>query len=370
MPPLSSGLDFTPSTLGDSAAAFATDTTDALITIAGHRLEGAAGSVLDVSVHQQLGQAAQATVRLAAWDFDTQQLILVDDAMFAPGSSVEIELGYLDHRAPVFSGEIIGLEFESSSDQRPVLTIQAYDLLHRLGRGGRQQSYPESTCAGIVRTLVNDHYDNIAVEADDDPKADPVNPIVYQTGESDLEFLLGLAKSIHYELSAAPKGRTLIFRKSQIDAEPAVAPALRLDASQDVVQFSSRIDAAGQLGGVDVIGINSDTKQSIKVSVENKYSVDTHFGSVASRSVIARAVLPTQEEAAALARAELLRIQASYLHANGTCFGRTELRPGLVIAIDGLGDRFGGAYHVTGVTHTLTASAGYRTSFELEGRPR
>src|SRR6185295_12044553 len=66
------------------------DTVDLLVKIAGQQLDGAtAAAVLDVSVQQRLGQPAHLTLRLAAWDPDTNQLTLVDDPKLAPGSSVE-----------------------------------------------------------------------------------------------------------------------------------------------------------------------------------------------------------------------------------------------------------------------------------------
>jgi phage protein D len=342
------------------------DTVDFLVRIGGRPLDGAvAASLLELSVQQTLGQAAHLTLRFSAWDSDTEKLTLVDDAMFRPGNSVDVELGYLNQRTPVFWGEIVGLELEASATERPVVTVNAYDILHRLGRGQRQDSYSKSTYAAIARKIAQDIY-GVAVDAEDDPIADPENPIVNQENISDFEFLTNLANEIRYELFADAEGRELVFRKSRFGE----TPSFGLDASKDLVQLSARLDAAGQLGAVEVRAFDSDSKKPIKLSIDNADAVDHSYGSVPSRSLITNAVLITQEEAAAHAKAELLRIRSKYLTASGSCFGRAELRPGIMIEIAGLGTRFGGPYYVTTTTHTLSATGGYRTSFELEGEPR
>lgn len=342
------------------------DTADLQVKIAGVPLDGAtAASVLDVSIQQTLGQAAHLTLKLAAWDPDSDQLTLVDDPMFQPGSTVEVELGVLSQRRPVFWGEIVGLELEASATDRAILTVNAYDILHRLGRGERQAKYEKTTYAGIVRTIAQTIY-GIAVDAQDDAFSDPENPVVFQENRSDFAFLTDLATKIQYELFVDADGKKLVFRKSQI-REPAT---LTLDARQDLTQFSARIDAAGQLGGVEVRSFDSDNKRRIKVVVDNPDALDHSYGSVPSRALITDLPLLTQAEAEAHADAELLRIRANYLTATGSCFGRTELRPGLMIRIAELGGRFGGDFHVVAATHSLSPSGGFRTSFQLEGVPR
>jgi phage protein D len=341
------------------------DTVDLLVKIAGRQLDAAiAASVLDVSVQQTLGQAAHLTLRLAAWDPDADQFTLVDDPQLAPGSSVEVELGFLGQRRPVFWGEIVGLDLEANASDRAVVTINAYDILHRLGRGERQKIYEKTTYAGIVRTIAKIY--QIAVDARDDIERDPENPVVLQKNESDLELLTRLAKKIQYEVFVDAGGKQLVFRRSQL-GQPA---SLTLDARQDLVNFSARIDASSQLGSVEVRSFDSDNKKRIQVVLDNPDSLDRRYGPAPSRSLITDQTLLTQQEAQAHAEAELLRIRARYLTATGTCFGRTELRPGLVIRIAQLGDRFGGDFHVTATTHALSPSGGFRTSFELEGVPR
>ncbi len=336
------------------------DTVELKVKIGGAPLPGPLGSaVLGATVAQAVGQAAHLKLRLGGWDAGADEFGWIDDALFEPGRSVEI--GVADG-ASVFEGEIVSLDLEATAAEGAALTVHAYDYLHRLGRGQRQYTYEKTTYAGIVRKIAKEVYRLDADAKDGD--LDPQNPVVYQKNVSDLRFLLGLAEEIGYELFA--EGRKLVFRKSRAGD----APQLTLDAASDLVQLSAELRAADQLGGVDVLAFDSDSKKAIKVSEDNKDGADAKYGSVPSRALVAHEPLSTQEQAKARLKAELRRIRDGYLSASGSCFGRTDLKPGMMIRIDKLGGRFGGAYYVTTVTHTLSPAAGFRTRFELKGEPQ
>ena len=56
----------------------------------------------------------------------------------------------------------------------------------------------------------------------------------------------------------------------------------------------------------------------------------------------------------------------AYISGEGLCIGRTDLRAGKVIKIEGLGRRFSGLYYVTATRHTYTPAAGYRTAITVK----
>lgn len=348
--------------LGDAGTA--RDTVDVVIKLDGSRLDSdAMARVQDISIAKALDEAGQLTIRLTAWDSDAEELVWVDDDVFAPGTAVEVEAGYAGQPAPLFHGEIVSLDLEMSADARAVLTITAYDVLHRLGRGRRSAPYMKKTYADIVRDIARESY-NLEVDAEDDAALDPARAIVHQENESDLSFVLGLARQIGFELFA--DASKIVFRKSRL-GDP---PELTLDLARDLIRFSAHLAAASQLGGVDVIALHTDSKERIQASEDNPDTADDAFRAGATREVIVEDALTTQDQAKARAKAELARIRGGYLHATATALGRPDLAAGMMIRIDNLGARFSGAYYVTSVTHSLAATGGLRTSFTLKGQPR
>lgn len=344
-----------------SSADTVRDTAAATVTVGDSPL--AMARIQDISIEQTIDVAGQLTMRLVASAPGARQLEYVDDRMFDPGKEVKVEMGYSGQPIPLFLGEIVSLDLEVSTDAPPVLTITAYDFLHRLGRGRRSFPYLTKTYADIVRDIARTHY-NLAVDAEANASLDPERPIVQQENESDLSFVLGLAHKIGYELFA--DGPKLVFRRSRLGAPP----RLTLDRTRDLLRFSARLAGGSQLAGVEVISLHTDSKEHLRASANNASAADGSFRAPATREVIIDDSLTTQAEAQALAEAELTRIRGSYLDATATALGRPDLKAGTMIQIDNLGSRFSGPYYITSITHSLSPASGLRSALSLKGQPR
>jgi phage protein D len=73
----------------------------------------------------------------------------------------------------------------------------------------------------------------------------------------------------------------------------------------------------------------------------------------------------SKAEAEAIAKAQLEALTLTYVTGEGMCVGRTDLRAGMVVKLEGLGKRFSGQYYVTATRHSYTPSRGYRTGFTV-----
>ena len=72
----------------------------------------------------------------------------------------------------------------------------------------------------------------------------------------------------------------------------------------------------------------------------------------------------SQEEANAMAKAQLQATSMGFITGRGSCIGEPRLEARTVIELKGLGRRFSGSYYVTSVTHTINGS-GYRSDFDV-----
>ena len=73
----------------------------------------------------------------------------------------------------------------------------------------------------------------------------------------------------------------------------------------------------------------------------------------------------TQAEADQLAKARFNEMVLGFISGDGVSRGRTDLRPGTVIKIDGVGKRLGGQYYVTSAVHRYSPQYGYQTHFTV-----
>ena len=87
------------------------------------------------------------------------------------------------------------------------------------------------------------------------------------------------------------------------------------------------------------------------------------FGNTSAASVVQP--VSTQAEADQIARGRFNEMALAYISGEGVAVGRTDLRAGSVVRIEGLGRRFSGQYYVTSTVHSYTPTQGYRTAFTV-----
>lgn len=318
-----------------------------------------AACVLDLSVDQTIDQADHLSLRLAIWDPDTGKLRWIDDARFAPGTGLAVKLGYGQSLAPVFDGEIVELGVELRGGEPPVMTIEAYNRLHRLGRGRPPPATPpepNSTYGNLVDKIARRYGLTPDVRGSD---ADQKNDAVNQQNESDLQFIGALAGEIGYEFFV--DGKKLVFRKQVVSTTAAVTLT-----TSDLLELSARADAAGQIGAIEGSAFDHERNAAIPYKAKNPDSFDKAFG-IVEMSIAQPLAVDHQDQLRARIEAEMLRIRNNYLSATATCFGRTDIEVGMMIAIEGIARRFDGNYSVTTVAHSLSQSAGFRTRLTLKG---
>jgi phage protein D len=310
--------------------------------------------VLDLSVDQTIDQADHLSLRLATWDPDTGKTLWIDDARFTPGTGLAVKLGNGQSLAPVFDGEIVELGLELRAGEPPVMTIEAYNRLHRLGRGRPAPATPpepNSTYGDLVAKIARRYGLTPDIRGSG---ADKQNDAVNQQSESDLQFISELAGEIGYEFF-------VVFRKQVV----ATTTAVTLTAS-DLLELSARADAVGQIGVIEGSAFDHERNKAISYRASNPDSFDKAYGNV-EVSIEHPLAVDHEEQLQARIEAELVRTRNSYLSVTATCFGRTDIKVGMTIAIKGIARRFDGNCSVTAVAHSFSQTAGFRTRLTLKG---
>jgi phage protein D len=197
-----------------------------------------------------------------------------------------------------------------------------------------------------------------------------VHDYVIQSGQTDMEFLLERAYRIGYEVLV--ENKTLIFRP----IANTQSPILTLNLDQDLLEFYPRLSMAEQVSEAIVRGWNVKEKTVI-VGRASPSDIQGTMGGQTTGAAIIKSKFGTtvglsqhqpvmsQAEADRLARSKLDRSTLKLITGEGICWGRTDLRPGKVIKIDGIGKRFSGHYYVTTAIHRYTSSDGYQTRFTV-----
>jgi phage protein D len=291
----------------------------------------------------------------------------LDGATVDFGRTLRVTVGPDGAQRHVFEGTVSALEAVFGDGDPPVVGVLAEDALMRLRMTRRMRTYTDCTDADVAAALAGEH--GLSADTDaDGPRYD----VLQQLNQSDLAFLRERARVIQAELWCT--GRTLHFRSRPRRDGNTIA------LTQGVDLLSSRLcaDLAHQRAAVIVTGYDA----TAKTPISERAGVDTIDGEITagrsgprlaakalgeSTTYRVREVALSAPEAAAWARAEMLRRARRFVTVRGTTRGTPDLVVGSRLRLALVGAPFDGdGYHVTQVTHTFDLARGLRTRFEAE----
>ena len=311
----------------------------------------ARGAITRIVVEESLDSAGAFAIELNNWDMEAQQVKWRDETLFDPGSLVEIQLGYVEAVETVMIGEITGLELLFPEQVRALLTVRGCDRLHRFRRGRRTRSYLQVKDSDVAQQLAGEL--ELSPDVEDSGE---IHPYLLQINQTDIDFLLGRARTIGYELWVEDK--TLHFRKVKHN----LGKTVTLDFLHGLMNFYAYLSTAEQVSQVTVRSWDAKAKQPLVGRAQpgdvtgamqgrrnGPAAVQALFG--AKTLTVVDQTVATQNEADLLAKGMLDDIALNYITGEAIAVGDPALKAGAVVEIGGLGQRFSGLYYITHLTH-------------------
>jgi phage protein D len=320
--------------------------------------------ITDLTVDQSVELPDMFTFALASSDAQNTKFPWIDNQdLFVIGNPIEIKMGNPGALASVMIGEITSLDAEFVSNRLPSLNVRGYDRRHRLQRGRKTRSFIQQKDSDIASQIGGEA--GLTVQATDTGTS---LDYVLQANQTDWEFLCVRASQIRYEVVVQDK--TLLFQPVANDQ----SEVLTLDMEHGLLEFYPRLSSAGQVTEVKVQGWSVKDKKALLGDAKGGDEVSAMGGSASGAALAQKAFgaaieivsdrpVGAQAEADQLAKARFNELVLELISGEGACQGRTDLRAGKVIKIDGIGQRFGGQYYITGAVHRYSASRGYVTEF-------
>jgi uncharacterized protein len=283
------------------------------------------------------------------------------------GRPLRVSIGPDGVQRFVFDGTISGIEAVFTDGQPPVVVVLAEDALMRLRMTRRMRTYVQVSDADIAAEVAGEH--GLQADADaDGPRYD----VVQQLNQSDLAFLRERARLVQAELWCT--GRTLHFRsRTKRDGT-----RLTLVEGNHLLSVRLCADLAHQRSSVVVTGYDAQQEQPINEQAGAEVVDAEITGGRTGPRLVARVlggsrVFRVREaalnstEAAAWARAEMLRRGRRFVTVTGTTRGSPDMVVGSRLRLELVGAPFDGeGYYVTKVRHTYDYVHGFRTHFDAE----
>lgn len=325
--------------------------------------------ILNVQIEEKLDEGASFTFTLNdEFDMMTRKFKWLDDPLFKEGNKVGIKMGYGASLYSMIMGKITSISPSFFSGEIPSLTLGGQDLAYDyIKRTSPEKTFIEMKYGDIAR--------QIAADAGLLPVVDDtgiISSIRKKSDETYYAFLKRLSvEAGGYELNI--EGQAMYFVKPKDDKKE----ILTLNLGKDIISFSPRLNTSRVVTEVEVRAHNpqnpsqpiigraatgTERSQESGRKTGSRIVSESH-GSV--KRVITNVIATSVEHANSMARAKLNESSDGLIEGEGECIGIPQIRTGVNIRLDKMGEKFSGKYYVKGTTHTINGS-GYRTRFSVK----
>jgi phage protein D len=267
----------------------------------------------------------------------------------------------------LIEGEITTIEAHFNEKSEAPIIIRGYDLSHRLHRGRYNRSFLNQTDSDIVKKIAKE----VGISIGTVEESGETHEYVFQENQTNMEFLRERAAMIGYELFI--QDNKLHFRKPKSQDE------LKLKWLVDLSSFNTRVASAEQVSAVEVRSWDYTQKRLISATARSERLVTETGSKRGSNSsskfdldrqppkitVVDRPV-STTKQAEKMAQALCDELGGEFVYADAKAEGNPQIRPGKVVELEGMGDRFNGKYYVTETRHFYHQRI-YKTEFSVRG---
>ena len=290
----------------------------------------------------------------------------VDTQPFQLGAEIEVKAAAIGDRstASIFKGQIAAVEPEFTK-KGCMIVARAYDKSHKLIRERKTRTFQQVSAGDMIRKIASDYQLTAQVTA-----TNVVHEFFQQSNETDWDFGWRLALMHDFELLVVDN--KLVF-------QPANKPdgaATTLKWQDNLQSFRPRMSGIQQVTTVNVRAWDPKNKANVNGT---SASAETTSEPGEPRSKVANAlgggtttvtdrVAANSGEANAIAKSTLNRIADAFYEADGVAFGNPKIKSGGQVKVDGVGQKFGGTFTVSSVTHIYRGGSGYESHFKISGR--
>lgn len=318
------------------------------ILIGGQALPGTL-HVLAVTVNRELNRIPSASLQIDDGEAAKSDFPASNANLFAPGKSIEIRFGYRSQNTTVFKGMIVRQHLKVRKSGG-ILSVDCYADAMKLTASRKCKYFIDRKDSDIAGTILDAHGLANDVEA-----TRPDVKEVVQYDATDWDFLLCRAEA---------NGQMVMVDDDKITiARPRLdgAPVLRLNYGATVLELDVEMDARWQSKGIkasswttaDQEVIHADASEPAPPPAGNVSAVDLAKVMGDDTDELLHGGVLDQAQLQAWADARLLRMRLARLRGRARCQGFAGIKPGDVVQIDGIGERFQGKLYASGVRQSI-----------------
>lgn len=306
--------------------------------------------VLQVEVNREVNRIPSARLVIADGDVAAQDFAASSSADFIPGKTIEISAGYHSSETTIFKGVIVKHSIKANKNNSSVLVLDCRDEIYKMSIGRKNSTFDANSDSDILNAIFNSYGANATVE----PTSD-IHEKIVQYNITDWDFV-NMRAEMNSLFVFVDDGRVEVKKLN-----PAQQAVMILGYGSTILSFEAEIDSRNQFKGVK--SQSWDSASQAVVEKDGSYSAGNQPGNLANDDLANIAGLDflmlrhsgqiTDKELKSWSDAMLNMSRMSKNCGRLAIEGIAEMKPGLVVELQGLGDRFNGNALVTAVRHEI-----------------
>ncbi len=309
--------------------------------------------VVSVAVNKEVNKIPWAKLIIQDGDVATEDFAVSNRDTFKPGNEIEIQAGYHADESTIFKGIIVKHGIKILRDRHSLLEIECKDVVVKTTAGRKNKYFFDSRDTDVIEEILNTYTIQSDVTAD---ATDATHKEVVQYYSTDWDFIVCRAE-VSGKL-VMPDDGTVKIKKPDFAQQPVAL----LQYGGNILELEAMMDSTYQYAGVSASGWNyANQELSEQDAVE---PVLQEGGNISSSNLSGVLGLDTyklfhsgsinDQELRGWASTQLLKSKLSKIKGRVKFLGFAEVKPGSLVELQGVGDRFNGIAFVSTVRHSIS----------------
>ncbi len=305
--------------------------------------------VKQIRVNKEVNRIPSATIVFIDGDVAKQDFELSNEELLIPGKKIEITAGYHSDEEIIFKGMVIKHNLRIR-DNSALLYVECKDESVKLTIGRKSKYFYDNTDSDIFESII----DSYGLEKDIE-STNQTHKELIQYHTSDWDFIVSRAQS-NGKLCFIDDGKITI-KKPNLEQEEVET----VSYGATLLDFDAEIDARNQVNKVSSYGWNPADQEILEIEA-NDPNIQLN-GNLSSSDLASIIDLDNYElrhggvindvELQDWADAKLLFQQLSKVRGKVKFQGIPIVKPGTLLKLEGVGERFNGKVYVTAIRHQI-----------------
>ncbi|CAN5774127.1 VgrG-related protein [soil metagenome] len=309
--------------------------------------------IVSIDVNKEVNKIPWAKIVIQDGDVASEDFEVSNQDTFKPGNEIEIQAGYHADEVPIFKGIIIKHGIKILRDQQSTLEIECKDVAIKTTAGKKNKYFYDSKDTDVIGEILDSYGIQNDITAD---ASDVTHKEVVQYYSTDWDFIVTRAE-VGGKLVIPDDGTVKVGKP-----DCAQAPGALLQYGGNILELEAVMDSTYQYAGVSAAGWNYANQELSEQEGSAPFLQEE--GNISSSELSDVLGLDTykllhsgnvnDQELRSWAGSQLLKSKLSKIRGRIKFLGFADAKPGTLVELQGVGDRFNGMAFVSAARHSIS----------------